>query len=666
MVLDEFQKEVIRSKEKNILVVASPGSGKTTVIVNRAGLLIYERGASPHNIIIITFTKAAAQNMKLRFKKLFPGIGEPFFGTFHALFYSILKKHRGDFNIISSSEAYFNIEKTLRKYMGEVGEDRVKDILGHISAYKTGFKTLEQLGEVVSINVLKQCIKSYEEFKRERSLLDFDDLQIETLELFNNNEKVLQAYRQKFKYLLVDEFQDCDSIQIDLLKKLSENNSIFAVGDEDQCIYSFRGARPDFMVSFSDNFENGTKKFLTNNYRSVKNVVEISSTLISNNIVRNDKYFSAARGYDGYICCERYTDERKQGEGIAEKIMKEVGEDICTYKDNAVLYRTNIEARALIDSFIKRKVPFILSDKTYNFFNHFICKDLLSYINLAVDLTSLKDFRRIINKPFRYISKVNLEKVSVHKLKEDCFDIICKIPSLPFFQYKELMKLRKVIVKLKEMETGFITEYILKSLNYRSYLEEYCSKYRIDIEDIDEIVEEFHQSISSFKCIEDFLIHVKKIEEELKKPETEGKNAVLMSTIHGVKGMEFKNVFIVNCLQGSIPYCRGENFNNIEEERRLFYVGITRAKDNLYLCWPLSVRGKARAISQFIKESGIKNIISLDTEYNLGDIVNHNSFGEGIISSIDEKEIGIKFEGNIIRHFDKNKLISHNLLKKMA
>lgn len=664
--LDKFQKEIVTSEEKNILVVASPGSGKTTVIINRAGYLINEKGIDPKSIIIITFTKAAAMNMKIRFKALFPGVEEPFFGTFHSLFYSILKEQRGKINIISNTESHYVLEKTIKKYMDEISEERITDILNYISAYKTGFKTLEQLEEMININILNKCFKEYEEYKNHKGLLDFDDLQIKVFDLFSREIKILRLYNGRFTSLLVDEFQDCDSMQIDILKKLGRGNSIFAVGDEDQCIYGFRGARPDFMVSFDNNFEGGVKKFLTSNYRSVKNIVEISGALIKNNKIRNVKEFSAVNTKAGHICCERYPEDRKQGEQIAGRIIEEVKKGNTKYCDNAVLYRTNIEARSLIDSFIRNKVPFRLLDKTYNFYNHFICRDLLSYINLSEDITKRSDFKRIINKPFRYISKINIEKLNNYKFKEDCFEIICKIPSLPFFQYRELLNLRKAILKIKNLKTIEIIEYIQLKLNYGKYLEEYCGKNNIDKCDMEEIIDEFNEALCTFDNTREFLDHINKVGENLCKTDNISSDTVVISTIHGVKGMEFKNVYIVNCVQGNLPYCRGERVNDIEEERRLFYVGITRAKENLFLCLPIYIRGKAKEESPFIRECGITEILNNIDDYNVGNFVRHSVFGIGVIVNKDNVKIGIKFKDDIIRDFDIDKLIRHNLLKKMA
>ncbi|WP_163191690.1 ATP-dependent helicase [Clostridium thermarum] len=664
--LDIYQSEIVNSKDKNMLVVASPGSGKTTVIINRAGYLIKVRGINPKSIVIITFTKAAALNMKRRFKALFPGVVDPFFGTFHSFFYSILKNQRTSINIISSAESYFVIERTVKRYMGEITEDRIKDILNFISSYKTGYKTLDQLADYININVLKQCISEYETYKKNKDLLDFDDLQIGVAELFKSNSKVLRVYNKRFTHILVDEFQDCDNMQIDILKKLCKGNSIFAVGDEDQCIYGFRGARPDYMVNFSENFEGGTKWFLTNNYRSVKNIVAISGNLIKNNKIRNVKKFYAVKSQDGQITCERYFDDRKQGDGIAAKIISYAQKGLGKYSDNAVLYRTNMEARALIDSFIRNKIPFTLLDKSYNFFNHFICKDMISYINLSLDTTRREDFKRIINKPFRYISKVNLDKLSNYKFKEDCFEVICKIPSLPYFQYKELMNLRRDVLKISQLEIGSVIDFIYLKLNYKKYLEEYCIKYNISKKDMEEILEEFNQSISSFNSLSDFISHVKIVEEEIKKDSAGDVDTVLLSTIHGVKGMEFKNVHIINCVQGIIPYYRGDRPNDMEEERRLFYVGITRAKENLFLSLPLYIKGKSKEESNFISECGIINRIDYTNQYPLGSKVQHKSFGTGIVVEITADKIAIKFKDNITRDFEVHKVISHNLLIKMA
>lgn len=664
--LDKYQKEIVRAKEKNILVVASPGSGKTTVIINRTGYLINDRDIAPNNIVIITFTRAAAINMRDRFKKLYPQSQAPYFGTFHSLCYSILKKDRGEINIISEREGYYVIEKVLRSYVEEVNEERVRDILNYISAYKTGFKTLEQLEININLKILQQCIEGYEEYKRQKGLLDFDDLQLQVLELFKKNHQLLEEYRKKFKFLLVDEFQDCDQLQIDMLKKLCKGNSLFAVGDEDQCIYGFRGARPDYMVSFKEHFEGGVKKFLMVNYRSVKNIVEISSKLIDNNKIRNKKRFSSQSVLKGCIYAESYFDEKSQSQAISKRMIEAINEKKERFSDNAVLYRTNMEARSFIDAFIKNKVPFRLLDKAYNFFDHTICKDFLSYMILSQDLTNREAFKRIINKPFRYIGKVNLERLSTYKYKEDCFDILYNIGSLPVFQYKELQRLKRDVVKIGKYPLSAVTDYILVKLDYMKYLASYCEKYSASIEEVDEIIREFQEAIKEFSDIRSLLQHVEQVGEKLSKKAQESEDAVILSTIHGVKGMEFKNVYVINCVDGNIPYNREGKESHLEEERRLFYVAITRAKENLYLSLCNYMRGKSKEISPFIRECGISDIIDRTEDFSVGSLVVHDSFGKGEVISVSNGEMGIRFHDGFIRRFDINKLKLHNTLKKMA
>lgn len=657
--LDKYQREIVRAKEKNILVVASPGSGKTTVIINRTGYLINERAIDPSSIVIITFTRAAAINMRERFKKLFPEIQAPYFGTFHSLCYSILKRERGEINIISEREGYYIIEKVLKSYVEEVNEDRVRDILNYISAYKTGFKTFKELEDNINLNILKECIEGYEKYKSLKGLLDFDDLQLQTLELFKKNQQLLEDYRKRFKYLLVDEFQDCDQLQIDILKELGKGNSIFAVGDEDQCIYGFRGARPDYMVSFKENFEGGVKKFLMVNYRSVKNIVDMSAKLIDNNKIRNKKSFSSINAQKGCISTESFFDERAQSDSIAKRILKGVKGKRENFSDNAVLYRTNMEARSFIDAFIKNKVPFRLLDKSYNFFDHTICKDLISYMLLGQDLSNREAFKRIINKPFRYISKVNLERLSAYKYKEDCFYILSNICSLPIFQYRELQRLRKDLVNMARCPLVDLTDYILMRLDYRKYLVSYCKKYGASLEEVEEIISEFKEAVKDFSDIGSFLGHVKEVKEKLSRKAPDSEDSVILSTIHGVKGMEFKNVYVINCVDGNIPFKREGKESCLEEERRLFYVAITRAKENLYLSLCKYMRGKCKEQSPFIYECGIREIIDRSEDYSIGSLVEHEAFGKGEVVSVGV--IGIKFHDGLIRHFDIHKLKLYNI-----
>lgn len=566
VLLDNYQVNAIKIKEKNVLVVAAPGSGKTTVIINRVNYLIEERKARTRDIIVITFTKAAAENMKNRYKNTFNKTVSPFFGTFHGLFYKILLREGYKINIIESGKCHNIIRVILSKYFDDVNDDKIREVLNNISLFKTSLGNIENFKPTISNEIFKECYEQYEEYKTKEQLWDFDDLSIRVLYLLKNNERILNGYRGLFKYVLVDEFQDCDELQIEFIKLINQGNELFAVGDEDQCIYSFRGYKPKYMVDFHSSFKNGKKVYLTTNYRSKKNIVDISKKLICNNIGRNKKEIISYENEKGIIKFLKPYNEYVQGEEIANIIKKIVGE---SYSNNAILYRTNIEARSLIDSFTRRKIPFILLDKGYNFFEHFICKDIINYLTLSIDPFNKVAFNSIINKPFRYISKSNLSYVSKYEEHKNVFDILIDKNDTAPFQAKKLNELKSDISYLNKISLGSAIQYIISSLGYIDYLREYANKFNQNFSDLEEVLEELKGAAEGFKTIIEFLTHVENVKEEIEKNKII-KDGVILSTIHGVKGMEFKNVFIINCVEETIPH-KSSIEDNLEEERRLFY-----------------------------------------------------------------------------------------------
>lgn len=566
VLLDNYQVNAIKIKEKNVLVVAAPGSGKTTVIINRVNYLIEERKARTRDIIVITFTKAAAENMKNRYKNTFNKTVSPFFGTFHGLFYKILLREGYKINIIESGKCHNIIRVILSKYFDDVNDDKIREVLNNISLFKTSLGNIENFKPTISNEIFNECYEQYEEYKTKEQLWDFDDLSIRVLYLLKNNERILNGYRGLFKYVLVDEFQDCDELQIEFIKLINQENELFAVGDEDQCIYSFRGSKPKYMVDFHISFKNGKKVYLTTNYRSKKNIVDISKKLICNNIGRNKKEIISYENEKGIIKFLKPYNEYVQGEEIANIIKKIVGE---SYSNNAILYRTNIEARSLIDSFTRRKIPFILLDKGYNFFEHFICKDIINYLTLSIDPFNKVAFNSIINKPFRYISKSNLSYVSKYEEHKNVFDILIDKNDIAPFQAKKLNELKSDISYLNKISLGSAIQYIISSLGYIDYLREYANKFNQNFSDLEEVLEELKGAAEGFKTIIEFLTHVENVKEEIEKNKII-KDGVILSTIHGVKGMEFKNVFIINCVEETIPH-KSSIEDNLEEERRLFY-----------------------------------------------------------------------------------------------
>lgn len=666
MSLDRYQVEAVNSNYKNTLVVAAPGSGKTTVIINRVKYLIEEKRVKPRNIIVITFTKAAAINMKERYKRLYGEEESPFFGTFHGLCYKILFRYYGQINIINSNDTFRIVSRTLSQFADYIGDEKIKEAINNISLYKCSFLPIEEFKPSIDKEVFQKCYDNYEEYKASKGLFDFDDLQIEVKNIFEKNIELLNSYKRLFKHILVDEFQDCDLIQIKLLQMLNETSNTFAVGDEDQCIYTFRGSKPECMMDFDKYFENGEKIYLHLNYRSKKNIVDISEKLIKNNKLRNEKEIKSFSEDEGIVKKVIPFDENLQCNEIADKIKDDKNLNGVWYKNHAVLYRTNLESRSLIDSFIRKKIPFFLLDKEYNFFHHFICRDLIAYLSLSVNEGDKDSFVRIINKPFRYISKSTLEKIKNHSIDESAFNIIERYQDMKSFQLNNLDRVRKDINYLNKISLSGTVDLILNDLGYMDYLKEYTEKFKGSIDEFEEIINEFRSSLEGFKSIITFLVHVQNVEEEMAKGSRNKPNEdrVILSTIHGVKGMEFKNVHIINCCNEYIPHKRSiENGENLEEERRLFYVGVTRAIDNLYIYAPKRIKGEFLNISPFVTECNIEEKIDY-CGYEENEEVMHKAYGKGRIKEIKENIIKISFD-DVERTFNFTVLINNKLINRI-
>ena len=655
--LDKYQKEAVYIRDKNILVVAAPGSGKTTVIINRVNHLVVDLNIKIGNIIVITFTRSAADNMRTRYKNLFNKEISPFFGTFHGLFYKILLKEGFNIEIIEGGIAHRIVKSVLSKYSDEVSEDKIKEVLNNISTFKTALVRRGDFIPSISNDIFDEAYEAYESYKEKNRLWDFDDLSIQVIELFQHNKTILKKYKNTFKYVLVDEFQDCDDIQVKFLKLINENNELFAVGDEDQCIYSFRGSRPEYMVTFGDLFPTGKKVYLSINYRSRQNIVINSKCLIENNKNRNKKEIIAFNKGDGIIKYSTPYSETMQGEEITT-IVKGSNDKLT---ENAILYRTNMEARSIIDVFTKRKIEFILLDKGYNFFEHFICKDILSYLRLAIDIKDKASFLHIINKPFRYISKSSLESVKSNFEDKSSFDILINKKDTPPFQAKNLHDLRKEIQYLNKLSLGSAIQYIISDLKYSEYLKNYGEKYNQSIDDLEDILEEFKSAAEGLRTIIELFAHVENVKEQIEKSKG-NKNGVILSTIHGVKGMEFKNVFMINCAEETIPH-KSSIEKNLEEERRLFYVGITRAINNLYIYSPKTIRGQFKEASRFIVEGNFSIESEID-HYGLeiGDYIHHRTHGDGKVESLQGDKVKISFGLDITRSFSLKVLMENNLI----
>lgn len=613
--LDQYQHEAVYTKNYNSIVIAAPGSGKTTVIINRVAHLIKSKTAQPSQIAVITFTRTAAVNMKNRFKNICDR-EPPFFGTFHSLFYRIIREQNKEIKLISEKESLNIIFCNLRRYNERVSIEKALQVLGSFSLYRFSVKEGKEFIPPIDSDIFFECLKSYDDYKRSNELMDFDDLQLICLELLQNNISILKRYQSRFKFLLVDEFQDCDLLQLKFLKLLNPKSSIFAVGDEDQCIYSFRGSRPDFMVNFQEHFQNAKKYYLCINYRSMQNIVEVSKELIQNNRARNNKKIIAFKSCEKYpaqnnINLRTFENNNIQASIIIDKILNEVRSKKYGYNDCAILYRTHLENRGLVDACIRKEIPFVIYGEQFNFYEHMICKDLIAYLRLIQDKSDRNSFIRIINKPSRYIGRLCIKKVTEHPHIENCFDIIMEQDKLQYYIIRNIKLLEYKIDKLNrlikkdKLNLKEIVNYIMNKIGYANYLKTYSESNNVNINENIEIVEEFKNVCGNFESISELISHIEKVKDVTENQEKkDNENSLILSTIHGVKGMEFKNVFIIDCCEGYIPH-KNSIEKNLEEERRLFYVAITRAIEELHICVPEKINCKSSEASRFIKECSI-------------------------------------------------------------
>lgn len=597
--LDYYQKQAVFGENRNTIVIAAPGSGKTTVIVNRLVYLIEKVKISTDNIAVITFTKTAAENMKKRYLELSSTSKTPFFGTMHSLFYKILKEFYTEINIINEKEAYGIIYKVLHTYLENISEEKVKEVLNNISLYKNSLN----FKSTIDNKAFTECLKCYEGYKKTLNLMDFDDLQLCCKQLFEKDRNMLEKYRGKIKYLLIDEFQDCDELQLQIIKMLNYDNYIFAVGDEDQSIYGFRGSKPEYMVNFNKLFINSRSYFLSTNYRSPKNIVEVSNKIISNNLGRNKKHIISKKTYSEEIQIIFSEDEEEEAESIS-KILKTLEQNNDNIYDNtAIIYRNNCESSRLADLFIRKNIKFYFLNGEYNFFNHFICKDLISYIKLSINCCDGESFIRIANKPYRFISKLSIERLKRETVVREVYSSLCGYNIISNNQIKVLMEMKKKVNKITQFSINDAVNYIWNRLLYKDYIKSYCEKNKVDIENLKNIVNEFISLGKYYKTLGEYIKHIAETETVVNS-NTKIREGVKLSTIHGVKGMEFNNVFIINCNEGNLPYLKDKQCN-LEEERRLFYVAMTRTKEKLYICYNKKINGINKQPSIFLREGHI-------------------------------------------------------------
>jgi len=684
--LNEQQLEAVKAVDGPVIVFAGAGTGKTKTLTSRIAYMIGDVGIKPENILAITFTNKATNEMRERIH-LYCGeqSNKVNISTIHALCPKILRQtihvlgYKNNFEIIDEEDAnrvVNEIYKELdisRKFLSP------KYAYHSISNYKNG--VAELMDPVTTI------YKKYEEKLFEQNQVDFDDLLLLTERVLSENEDYLKYYQNKFKYILVDEFQDTNIIQYNIIKMLCNDGNLFVVGDDDQSIYAFRGANVLNMNQFSVDYPNAKKVLLTHNYRSTNIILKGSNNLIGHNIYRQQKELQSDKdGLPSDIIIHNTEYFEDEPRFVAQEIHSLVRKGY-KYSDIAILYRNNVISRNFEKSFIENGIPYIIFGG-FQFLRRKEIKDMVSYLKFIVDPENLFHFKRIINLQSRGIGDKTIEKLLDYKTKNNCslFEAIEIFNSTnPSTKTQALMdfknEMTSLIEKVNKLTLPEFYEELLEVTKYVEFLEK---------EEIDEVFQERHDNIREFKSI---LVTLEQNPEVIGLTSVEKLNfgfdniildesagtkysedGVIMSTVHSVKGLEFKVVFIVAMEEGIFPTLKEDS--GIEEERRIAYVAVTRAKEKLYMTYVnrrliygrVVLNQQSRFITEFVsiedwKEKMDEAELQIDTTpIKTGDKINHATFGKGLVIADQGAIIQVLFEKD---HSLKKLMKDHPSIKKI-
>lgn len=607
------QEKAILHNQGPMMLLAGPGSGKTTTMTKRVKALLEHYQVNPARILVVTFTKAAAREMKERFEKLCQesGITQNYkqvtFGTFHGVFYGILRHAYGltGKNIISEERRYDMLRELVYRQKIEVEDEKefFEGLVQEISEVKNSRIPLEHYySKNCPDEVFRSLYTSYVTTCRQSRLLDFDDMLLYCYDLLTQRQDILAGWQKKFQYILVDEFQDINKLQYDIVKMLAApENNLFIVGDDDQSIYAFRGAKPEIMMNFPKDFPSVQTELLSVNYRSTKEIVDAAGRVIAWNKRRFQKKIQTENEQGKPLVVKSFQNGKEEELYLKDCLVK-AHEQGCPYEEMAVLYRTNSGARFLVELLMEYQIPFQMRDVVPNLYEHWIARNFISYMKLAMGDRSRKEFLQVMNRPNRYISRDALEESQVsfealrwhYEDKEWMLDRIDK--------FEEDLNL------LKNMTPYGAVNYIRHGIGYEEYLKTYAMFRKLKLEDLYEVLEELADSAKGYQTFGEWFIHIEEYTRKLKeqaRTRISEKKGVVISTLHSVKGLEFDKVFLMDVNEGVMPYKKALTESDLEEERRLFYVGMTRARKELYLFYVKECHEKQLEPSRFLTEGGL-------------------------------------------------------------
>lgn len=603
MQFNNSQLKAVKHKSGPMLVIAGPGSGKTTVLTARIRNLIEEYSVNPANILVITFTKAAANEMKSRFNNMMGRSTNVTFGTFHAVFFMIL---RAAYNYSVDSIIKEDVRQNIIKQAIERSRlepddlnEMVSNITGEISRVKT---------ETIDINAYYSASCPEEEFRdiykyyvktlKKMRLIDFDDMLLYCHELLTTRRDILAKWQQKYQYILIDEFQDINKIQYDIIKLLAKpQDNLFIVGDDDQSIYGFRGSKPEIMLNFDKDYPDTDKVILDTNYRSTGNIVSAAGKVIAHNKVRFAKNINTVNDPGDKVDIIEFNTQAEEYEKIIDNIRKESASG-GNYSDNAVLFRTNSTAAGFVRKLVEYSVPFITRDGVPNVFEHWIARDVITYMNIAMGSRKRSDFLQIINRPKRYIGRDYLADAEIS------FDNLEKYYEDKNWMIERVDRLKYDILAMASMSPYAMINYLRKGVGYDGYLDEYAQSHNMQVRELYDVMDELMESARNFKTFNEWFAYIDEYGTKLRESYAamDKQNAVILTTMHSSKGLEYPVVYIIDANEEITPHKKAVFVPEIEEERRMFYVAMTRAKRRLNIYYARKRYNKEIEVSRFVKE----------------------------------------------------------------
>ena len=604
MAFSKAQTQAIMHKDGPMMVLAGPGSGKTTVITHRVQYLTKEYGIDPGDLLVITFTRAAAEEMRERYEALTGGGSRVTFGTFHSIFFRILKlAYRYTADNIVREEQQMQFVRELAQAGGLEPEDEnefAASILSERSSVKGERSALEHYySKNCPDAVFRQLYAGYEEKMRRAGLIDFDDMMVLCLELFTERKDILSAWQRRYRYILIDEFQDINRLQYEIVRMLAKpEDNLFIVGDDDQSIYRFRGAKPEIMLGFERDYPGAGRILLDVNYRSTEEIVAPALRLIGENQKRFSKAIHTTGRHGKNVITKLWQDPGEENLAIAREIQLYLQSGVRP-GDIAVLYRTNAGPRFLMEKLMEYNLPFRTRDTVPNLYEHWISRNILTYIRIAMGSRAREDILQVINRPKRYISRDAMpdETVSFEKMKA-------------FYAEKDwiaerIESLEGDLRAIARMSPLAAVNYIRQGMGYDEYLIEYAAFRRMRPEELLETADELKESAAGFKTFDEWFAHIEAYKEELLRQAAQRRtetDAITLATMHSAKGLEFPIVYILDANEGITPHSRAMLDEDMEEERRLFYVAMTRAKTRLHVYAVRERYHKKAEVSRFVWE----------------------------------------------------------------